>query len=116
MFFRYTFSPTFSCLVGIVTFPSVEAIMMVFPEADGPNSLDKSTLIVSIVPSTVISTFFIMLSSLTHVDAEPVLPVVRVQGSACSMASIACLSDATKAAGSARSCSVNRNSETSTPS
>src|SRR5215510_12987126 len=39
-FLRYTFSPTFSSRFGIVTFPSVEAIMVVFPEAEGPNSLD----------------------------------------------------------------------------
>jgi hypothetical protein len=44
----------------MVTFPSVEEMMIVFPEAEGPNSLDKSTLIVNIVPSTVSSTFFMM--------------------------------------------------------
>jgi hypothetical protein len=57
-FFRYTFSPTFSSRLGIVTFPSVEAMMIVLPEDEGPNSLDKSTLMVSVFPSTVISTFF----------------------------------------------------------
>jgi hypothetical protein len=62
-FFRYTFSPTFSSRFGMVTFPSVEAMMVVFPEAEGPNSLDRSTLIVSVVPSTVISTFFMMVAS-----------------------------------------------------
>lgn len=62
-FFRYTFSPTFSSRFGMVTFPSVEAMMVVFPEAEGPNSLDKSTLIVNVVPSTVISTFFMMVPS-----------------------------------------------------
>jgi len=39
--------------------PSVEAMMMVLPDADGPNSFDRSTLIVRIFPATVISTFFI---------------------------------------------------------
>src|SRR6476660_8645532 len=38
-------------------------MMMVFPDAEGPNSLERSTLIVSVVPSTVISTFFMMVSS-----------------------------------------------------
>jgi hypothetical protein len=47
----------------MVTFPSVEAMMIVFPEAEGPNSLDRSTLIVNVVPSTVISTFFMMVAS-----------------------------------------------------
>ena len=61
-FFRYTFSPTFSSRFGMVIFPSVEAMMMVFPEAEGPNSLDRSTLIVNMVPSTVISTFFMMVA------------------------------------------------------
>ena len=31
------------------------------PVEDGPNSFDRSTRIVSIVPSTVISTFFMMM-------------------------------------------------------
>lgn len=34
---------------------------MVFPVEDGPNSFDRSTRIVSRVPSTVISTFFMMI-------------------------------------------------------
>ena len=62
-FFLYTFSPTFSVRSGMVTFPSVEAMMIVFPEADGPNSLDRSTLMVNKVPSTVISTFFMIVAS-----------------------------------------------------
>src|SRR6476646_11774914 len=62
-FFRYTLRPTFSSRFGIVTFPSVEAMMMVFPDAEGPNSFERSTLIVSVVPSTVMSTFFMMVSS-----------------------------------------------------
>ncbi|CUQ68291.1 protein of unknown function [Candidatus Nitrospira inopinata] len=57
-FFRYTFSPTFSWRFGTATLPSVEAMMIVLPEAEGPNSLERSTLIVRMVPSTVISTFF----------------------------------------------------------
>lgn len=69
-FFRYTFSPTFSSRFGMVTFPSVEAIMIVFPEADGPNSLARSTLIVSKVPSTVISTFFMMSPFSAKVNAN----------------------------------------------
>ena len=36
--------------------------MMVFPEADGPNVFERSTLIVRMLPSTVISTFFMMSS------------------------------------------------------
>src|SRR6476620_6355485 len=62
-FFRYTLRPTFSSRFGIVTFPSVDAMMIVFPEEEGPNSFERSTLIVSMVPSTVISTFFMMVSS-----------------------------------------------------
>ena len=48
----------------MLTFPSVEAMMVVFPEEDGPNSLERSTLIVRIFPSTVISTFFMVTSPL----------------------------------------------------
>lgn len=44
----------------MATFPSVDAMIMVLPVEDGPNSFDKSTRIVSIVPSTLISTFFMM--------------------------------------------------------
>jgi len=33
--------------------------MIVFPEEEGPNFFDRSTLIVRVFPSTVISTFFI---------------------------------------------------------
>ena len=57
-FLRYTFRPIFSFRLGMVTLPYVEAMMMVLPEADGPNSLERSTVIVSIVPSTRSSTFF----------------------------------------------------------
>jgi len=42
-----------------VILPSVEAMMVVLPEADGPNSFVRSTLIVRMFPDTVISTFFI---------------------------------------------------------
>jgi hypothetical protein len=49
----------------MLTFPSVEAMMIVFPEEDGPNSLERSTLIVRIFPSTVISTFFMVPSPLS---------------------------------------------------
>jgi len=42
-----------------VILPSVEAMMVVLPEADGPNSFVRSTLIVRMFPATVISTFFI---------------------------------------------------------
>jgi hypothetical protein len=42
----------------MLTFPSVDAIMIVFPEEEGPNSLERSTLMVRKVPSTLISTFF----------------------------------------------------------
>ena len=45
----------------MVTFPSVEAMIIVLPVEDGPNSFDRSTRIVSTVPSTVISTFFMMI-------------------------------------------------------
>ena len=42
-FFRYTLSPIFSCRSGMVTFPSVEAMMMVLPVEEGPNSFERST-------------------------------------------------------------------------
>src|SRR5271157_5828905 len=57
-FLRYTFSPTFSSRSATETFPSVLAMMIVLPEDDGPNSLPRSTLIVRMFPSTVMSTFF----------------------------------------------------------
>ena len=57
-FLRYTFSPTFSSRSATETFPSVLAMMIVLPEDDGPNSLLRSTLIVRMFPSTVMSTFF----------------------------------------------------------
>jgi hypothetical protein len=64
-FLRQTFRPIFlSSTPGMLTFPSVEAMMIVFPEEDGPNSLERSILIVRIFPSTVISTFFIVPSPL----------------------------------------------------
>lgn len=59
-FFLYTLSPTFSCRFGTVTFPSVEAMIIVLPVEDGPNSFERSTLIVNIDPSTLISTFFML--------------------------------------------------------
>src|SRR6478672_6777790 len=46
-------------------------MMMVFPDAEGPNSFERSTLIVSVVPSTVISTFFMMVSSPPFRLGEP---------------------------------------------
>jgi len=72
-FFLYTFSPTFSSRFGMVTFPSVEAMIVVFPEAEGPNSLDRSTLIVNVVPSTVISTFFMMIASQWWTESKDAL-------------------------------------------
>lgn len=60
-FFRYTLIPTFSCRFGMVTFPSVEAMMIVLPVEEGPNSFERSTLIVNTDPSTLISTFFMIL-------------------------------------------------------
>lgn len=38
--------------------PSVEAMVIVFPDSDGPNSFERSTVMVSLCPSTVICTFF----------------------------------------------------------
>jgi hypothetical protein len=58
-------------------------MIVVFPEAEGPNSLDKSTLIVNIVPSTIISTFFIAppfhstgfyTSRTSHSEKETLMP------------------------------------------
>ena len=44
------------------TLLSVEAMMIVFAEDEGPNSLLRSTSIVRMFPSTVISTFFMRFS------------------------------------------------------
>src|SRR6266508_908841 len=44
------------------TFPSVDAMMVVLPEEDGPNSFDKSTRMMRMFPSTFISTFFMRAS------------------------------------------------------
>src|SRR5947207_3014260 len=53
--------------------PSVDATMMVLPEDDGPNSFDKSTLIVRMFPSTNIWTFFmrILLALVTPRYSRP---------------------------------------------
>src|SRR3989337_3207189 len=59
------FKPIFSSRAGIVTFPSVDATMMFFPDEEGPNSFDKSILMVSMFPSTENSTFFIYETSLS---------------------------------------------------
>jgi hypothetical protein len=45
-------------LVCLDMFPSVDAMMMVFPDELGPKSFDRSTLMVRVLPSTVISQFF----------------------------------------------------------
>ena len=57
-FLRYTFNPTFSSRSVTDTLPSVLAMMIVLPEAEGPNSLLRSTLIVRMFPSTFLSAFF----------------------------------------------------------
>jgi hypothetical protein len=72
-FLRYTLSPTFSSRFGIVTLPSVDAMMIVFPEDEGPNSFERSTLIVNKVPSTVISTFFMTVSSSQMQSIRPAI-------------------------------------------
>ena len=54
------FNPSFSSLPGIDTFPSVVAMIVVFPEEEGPNSFDKSTVMVSTVPVSDSSTFFMI--------------------------------------------------------
>src|SRR5919201_982027 len=56
------FSPTFSSRSGIDTLPSVDAMIVVLPDADGPTSFDKSTRMVRMLPSTFISTFFMQVS------------------------------------------------------
>ena len=61
-FLRYTFSPIFSSRSGTDMLPSVEAMMIVLPEDEGPNSFVKSTLIVRMLPSILSSTFFILIS------------------------------------------------------
>jgi hypothetical protein len=47
-----------SSFSGTDTLPSVEPIIMLFPEDDLPNSFDISTVIVSILPFSFISQFF----------------------------------------------------------
>src|SRR4030042_6157407 len=72
-FLRYTFNPTLaSSCPGMTTLPSVEAIMIVLPEADGPNSFDRSILIVRMFVSIDISTFFIFyLPTSSPVQSHP---------------------------------------------
>lgn len=66
----------------MLTFPSVVAMMIVLPEEDGPNSLERSTLTVRRDPSTLNSTFFIMHSPLSRFSALDYngLSVVRQGG------------------------------------
>ena len=75
-FFRYTLSPTFSCRFGTVTFPSVEAMMIVLPVEEGPNSFERSTLIVNIDPSMLISTFF-MIAPFQYTNGDHLSPQQR---------------------------------------
>jgi hypothetical protein len=44
----------------------VAAMMIVLPEDDGPNYWDRSTLIVRMLPSTFMSTFFTQLVPFSH--------------------------------------------------
>lgn len=57
-FLRYTLRPTTSLRPASGKFPSVDAIMIVLPEDDGPKSLVRSTVIVKMFPLTDNSTFF----------------------------------------------------------
>src|SRR4029453_1231947 len=59
--------PIFSSRSSTGTLPSVDAMMIVFPEADGPNSLARSTVMVRMVPSIFISTFFMRWSPLCRI-------------------------------------------------
>jgi len=45
----------------MATFPSVDAMIMVFPYDDGPNSFVRSTIMVRMLPSTFISAFFMVI-------------------------------------------------------
>jgi hypothetical protein len=53
----------------MVTFPSVEAMMIVLPVEEGPNSFERSTLIVNTDPSMLISMFF-MIVSFQHANGD----------------------------------------------
>src|SRR5659263_568205 len=60
-FFLYTFSPILTAsFPGMDWLPSLEAMMIVFPDVDGPKSFVRSTFIVKMFSSIVISTFFIL--------------------------------------------------------
>src|SRR3990172_449212 len=68
----------------MLTFPSVEAMMMVLPDDDGPNSWDRSTLMVRMFPSTFISTFFMQRLPFplcpfpfAMAEVQPALPAAR---------------------------------------
>ncbi len=47
--------------------------MVVFPEEDGPKSFERSIVMVSIVPSRLISTFFILGAPTVTVSGSPTL-------------------------------------------
>ena len=47
---------------GILAFPSIEVMIIVLPEEDGPNSLERSPPMIRTSPQTVISTIFIVVS------------------------------------------------------
>lgn len=49
-----------SSLSGSETLPSVEAMVIDFPDFDSPRRFDKSTTIVRVSPSTFKSRFFIV--------------------------------------------------------
>jgi hypothetical protein len=56
-----TFGPIFTSFSpSIGTFPSVLAMFTAFPLEDSQNSFDRSTLMVRMLPSTLISTFFMI--------------------------------------------------------
>ena len=60
-FALYTFKPILTAsFPGTDLLPSEDAMTMDFPDVEGPNSFERSTLMVKILPSINISTFFMI--------------------------------------------------------
>jgi hypothetical protein len=74
-FFRQTFNSIFSSRSGTEMLPSVEAMMIVVPEEDGPNSFETSTWIARV--SSIIWTFFIRSSPEVAAIPEDLTPEAR---------------------------------------
>lgn len=58
----YRFRPSVAFVPGTVWFPSVDAMMIVFPDELGPKSFERSTVMVRMFFATLMDTFFMVFS------------------------------------------------------